>query len=151
MYNYQGNLTSSELKNGNNNFHVNFLNPGLNKYSDMPWFSMLASYTTTLKVPVGILTDVNNLTDAAGVAVPTAQNLDGIGGNNEFGFSYDLNTGQRSFFNNLRSIRWSDFLGNNNTYSDGVPFVLTNIPGQTSGCAVSQVVDINIPSRSPNL
>lgn len=146
MYNYQGNLTSSELKTGNNNFYVNFLDPGLNSQSDMPWFSMLASYTTTLKVPVGILTDVANLTDAAGVAVPTAQNLDGVGGNNEYGFSYDLNTGQRTFFNNLRSIRWSDFLGKNNIYSDGVPFVLTNIPGQTSGCAVSQVVDINIPS-----
>lgn len=146
MYNYQGNLTASELKNGNNNFYVNFLNPGLNKYSDMPWFSLLASYTNTIKVPVGIITDINNLTDAAGVAVPTAQNLDGNGGSNEYGFSYNLNNGQRTFFNNLRSITWSNFLGKDNIYSDGVPFVLTNIPGQSSGCAVSQVTNINIPS-----
>lgn len=146
MYNYQGNLTSSELIRGKNNFYVNFLNPGLNSGSDMPWFSILASYTTSIKVPVGIITDINNFTDTAGVAVPSPQNLDGVGGSNEYGFSYDLNNGQRTFFYNLRSIRWSDFLGKDSTYSDGVPFVLTNIPGQSNGCTVSKVTDINIPA-----
>jgi starvation-inducible outer membrane lipoprotein len=147
MYNYQGNLTSSELLYGKNNFYVNFLNPGLNSGSDMPWFSMLASYTSTIRVPVGIITDINNFTDTAGVAVPSPQNLDGNTGATEYGFSYDLNTGQRTFFNNLRSIRWSDFLGKDSpTYSDGTPFVLTNIPGQSNGCTVSKVTDINIPN-----
>ncbi|UTB32832.1 MAG: hypothetical protein NKF70_00680 [Methanobacterium sp. ERen5] len=151
MYNYQGNLSASELKNAKNNFYVNFKNPGLNKYSDMPWFSILATYTNTLKIPAGIKTDINNFTDAAGVAVPTAQNLDGQGGSNEFGFSYDLNSGQRTFFNTLRSTTWNNFLGKNSIYSDGVPFVLNNVPvpGQTqAGCAVSKVTDINIPTGS---
>ena len=154
MYNYQGNLTSNELNNGNNNFYVNFKNPGLNKYSDMPWFSILATYTNTFKVPTGIITDINNFTDTAGVAVPSAQNLDGLPGSNEYGFTYNLNTGERSFFTTKRSISWTDFVGKTNAYSNGVPFVLTDIPvpyqsqRTQPGCAVSTVSDINIPVGS---
>ncbi len=146
MYNYQGNLSAAELHTGSNNFYVNFQDPGLDSYSDMPWFSILAKYTTSLKVPEGISTSVVNFTDAAGVAVPTAQNLDGNGGANDYGFSYNLNTGQRTFFNTLRRTTWNNLLKRDHVYSDGVPFVLTGIPNGADGCAVSKVVDVNIPT-----
>ncbi|KAF5078412.1 hypothetical protein DSECCO2_140870 [anaerobic digester metagenome] len=148
MYNYQGNLTAAELKNGANNFYVNFQSP-VDRYSDMPWFSMLATYTTNIALPQGITTSIDNFTDCAGVAVPSAQDLDGNGAWNEYGFSYNLQTGQKIFFNQLRSVNWNTYLNRNSIYSDGTPFVLTGIPhGASSGCAVSKVVDINIPEGS---
>ena len=127
MYNYQGNLTSSDLHNGINNFYVNFKSPGLSSYSDMPWFSLLAKYTTTVKVPQGITTEITNFTDTGGLAIPSAQDLNGDG-TKDYGFSYDVNTGQRTFFSNLRRVSWSNFLQKNNAYDNGVPFVLTGIP-----------------------
>jgi len=151
MYNYQGNLTSSDLHNGINNFYVNFKSPGLSSYSDMPWFSLLAKYTTTVKVPQGITTEITNFTDTGGLAIPSAQDLNGDG-TKDYGFSYDVNTGQRTFFSNLRRVSWSNFLQKNNAYDNGVPFVLTGIPHDdresTGACAVSQVTHINVPEGS---
>ncbi|SCG85648.1 hypothetical protein [Methanobacterium congolense] len=148
MYNYQGNLTASELQNGANSFYINFRSP-VDSYSDLPWFSMLATYTTNLALPQGITTSIDNFTDCAGVAVPSAQDLDGDGVWNEYGFSYNLKTGQKTFFNQLRSVNWNSYVNRNSIYSDGTPFVLTGIPhGASNGCAVSKVVDINIPDGS---
>jgi hypothetical protein len=144
MYNYQGNLTASELQAGSNNFYVNFLSP-VNSYSDMPWFSMIANYTTTFKVPQGITTSTVNLPEGAGLALQTAQDLNGDG-STEYGMSYNLNTQQRTMNPNRRVVTWANMLNRNHGYDDGVPFVITGIPnGASTGCAVSTVQDINIP------
>jgi len=152
MYNYQGNITNTELVPGANNLYINYKNNvagSLNSYSDMPWFSILAKYTTNILVPQGIITNITNFTDTAGVAIPTSQNLGGSG--NSFGFTYNIYNQQKIFFNTLRSVDYNSFLGHDSvTYSDGTPFVLTNIPfgpsnGANIGCAISTVKDIIIP------
>ena len=149
MYNYQGNLTAAELHSGANNLYINYRNNvagSLSTNSNMPWFALLAKYTTTIQVPQGILTDVDNFTDTAGVAIPTALNLNGSG--NSYGFTYNILNQQKTYFTTRRSIAYGTFFGADNpTYSDGTPFVLTGIPfGASSGTAVSKVTDINIPA-----
>jgi hypothetical protein len=144
MYNYQGFLNANELSAGTNNFYVNFRSP-VDSYSDMPWFSMIANYTATYKVPQGITTSSVNLPDGAGLALQTAQNLNGTG-QLYYGMSYNLNTQQRTFFSQSRVITWNNMLNRNHGFDTGVPFVITGIPqGSGTGCAVSVVQDINIP------
>ncbi|MBC7100981.1 MAG: hypothetical protein H5T40_05060 [Methanobacteriales archaeon] len=145
MYNYQGNI--SNLVGGSNNFYVDFQQMNQFQSYDMPWFSILANYTTTIKVPKGIITRTFTFNDAAGLAVPNAQDLDGDGQANEYGRIYDLQTGSLSNLNSARIIAWNSMVGQNHSYSDGQPFVITNVNGE-NGCAVSVVQDIDIPAGS---
>ncbi len=151
MYNYQGTISPIELNTGTNNFYVNFLNMNSSQTYDMPWFSLIGSYTTTIKVPKGVLSSTFPFNDAAGLAVPDPQDLDGNGVANEYGRIYDLNTGSVSSFTTRRVMLWSDFVSNRNVldnYDDGVPFVIDNIPGIGDGSAVSVVQDVYIPEGS---
>ncbi|MGB4363060.1 MAG: hypothetical protein WBI71_04360 [Methanothermobacter tenebrarum] len=143
MYNYQGNITN--LVGGSNNFYVNFKEMRSNETYDMPWFSILANYTTTIKVPKGIITRTIPFNDAAGLAVPSPQDLDGDGRANEYGRVYNLQTGSVSNLNEPRLIAWNSMVGQNHSYSDGQPFVITGVQGK-NGCAVSVVQDITIPN-----
>lgn len=145
MYNYQGNI--SNLVGGSNNFYVNFREMLSNQRYDMPWFSILANYTTTIKVPKGIITRTFPFNDAAGLAVPDPQDLDGDGRKNEYGRIYNLQTGTLSNLYNRRVISWDDMVGQNHSYCDGQPFVITNVNGE-NGCAVSVIQDIYIPAGS---
>jgi len=154
MFNHQRNV--SGLRTGVNNFHVNFLNmtTGPRERYDMPWFSIIANYTTTFKVPQGVLNRRINFNDAAGLAVPTAQDLDGDGTRNEFGRIYNLHTGNVSSFRYERGVMdWGAFAANRNTldrFDDGIPFVITSLPniGKTRhGSAVSVIQEFNIPDN----
>jgi hypothetical protein len=51
IYNYPKNLSSAGLNNGVNNFYINF---NATSNQNMPWFSLIANYTTTISVPKGI-------------------------------------------------------------------------------------------------
>ncbi len=155
MYNYQGFPDFGQIHTGVNGFYVNFINA--TSYNDMPWFALIANYTTTFKVPEGVLNDQFNFTDAAGVAVPATydryghkqgQDLDGDGDNNEYGRIYDLNTGTMSSFTNERVMDWNTFSNNRNTldnYDDGVPFVINSVKGE-DGSAVSVTQEFDIPT-----
>jgi len=145
MYNYQGNI--SNLVGGSNNFYVNFKEMRQWQGYDMPWFSILANYTTTIKVPKGIITMTFPFNDAAGLAVPNPQDLDGDGQLNEYGRIYNLQTGTLSNLYNSRTIAWNNMVRQNHSYCDGQPFVITNVNGE-NGCAVSVVQDIPIPAGS---
>ncbi|MGB9936936.1 MAG: hypothetical protein ACPK7O_04400 [Methanobacterium sp.] len=146
VYNYQGFINASRLNTGINNFYVNYLNTSTTQ--DMPWFALIGNYTTNIEVPRGLITTQTQFNNAAGIAVETAQDLDGNGQSNEYGRIYNLNTGTLTSFTNLRRVAWTDFLNKNNAYSDGVPFVITGVPNNNKGCAVSVVQDINIPPNS---
>ena len=145
MYNYQGNIAN--LVGGSNNFYVNFREMLSNQKYDMPWFSILANYTTTIKVPKGIITMNFPFNDAAGLAVPNPQDLDGDGQPNEYGRIYNLQTGTLSNLYNRRTIAWNSMVRQNHSYCDGQPFVITNVNGE-DGSAVSVVQDIPIPAGS---
>ncbi|MDO9159025.1 MAG: hypothetical protein Q7U45_06150, partial [Burkholderiaceae bacterium] len=146
MYNYRGLINSSNLIAGNNNFNVKFTHP-VSSYHDMPWFSLIANYTTSINIPKGIMTQTFSAEDGAGVAVPSPQDLDGNGVANEYGRIYNLSSGTLTTFNNKREINWNDMYNKNYSYSDGIPFDITNIPTSPSrGSAISTVHDVTVPS-----
>jgi hypothetical protein len=155
MYNFHGNV--SGLKTGLNNYTVRFWDMFTNgdiydrndRYRyDMAWFSIIGNYTTTFKVPQGVLNSRFDFNDTAGLAVPNAQDLGD--GTLAFGRIFDLNSGTVSSFYNNRTMSWSTFVDNRNTldtFDDGIPFVITDLPnigGTRHGSAVSVIQEFNI-------
>ncbi len=144
MFNYQGFPNVGQIHTGSNGFYVNYLNA--TSYSDMPWFSIIANYTTSFKVPQGVLNSRIDFDNAAGLAVPNAQDLGD--GTNAYGRIYNLNMGTVQSFYNSRIMSWNSFVSNRNTldnYDDGIPFVIDNVNGE-DGSAVSVVKEFNIPT-----
>lgn len=155
MYNYQGNIPISSLHTLVNNFYVQFVPADFswNSY-DMPWFSILANYTTNITVPVNVNTTPYYFQDTAGLAVPNQVDL---GGGMGYGRIYNLATGQVTNLNNRSVISWDNMRaydsphGGSIDWSNGIPFVITGVPGVSNtghGSAVSVVQDINIPSNT---
>jgi hypothetical protein len=129
IYNYQQNVTN--LINGNNNFFVQF-NATTNQ--NMPWFSIISNYSTTISVPKGIANSTIPFNDIAGVGRPGPGNT---------GTLYNLDSGTISSTPG-RTITWGN-LQNNFAYDTSTPFELTGIPGAGTGSAVASVQDITIP------
>ncbi|MDO9045220.1 MAG: hypothetical protein Q7U35_07930 [Methanobacteriaceae archaeon] len=142
MYNFRGILPSSQLNAGVNNFFVRFTSPVSNYVDtnrqghDMPWFSMIGNYSNTIPVPQGIITRTFNANDAAGLATPS------------YSKAYDLETGVITNYNTPRSITWTNMFNQNHTLSDGIPFVITNIPDANEGSSVSTTHDVVVPPGS---
>ncbi|MCC7550124.1 MAG: hypothetical protein KO316_01330 [Methanobacterium sp.] len=143
MYNYQGNIPTNLLHDGLNNFYVNFITDSYHDYN-MPWFSILSTYTTNITVPVNVSTNKIPFQNAAGLAV---DRLTDLGDGEGYGRIYDLETGQVTNLDYLREIDWDDMRGHDHSYSDGLPFVITGVNGE-DGSAVCVVQDINVPSTS---
>jgi hypothetical protein len=134
MYNYLGNISSSELNSGLNNFYINF-----DAYSSqyMPWFSIIANYTTSIKVPQGVLTNTSYFPDIAGVGMP---NWEGQCVN------YNLNTGQITKTSG-RSLNWNTI--QTQDFDTSTPFELTGLPnGISQGSAVASVSNVYLPANT---
>ncbi|WP_424355891.1 hypothetical protein [Methanobacterium sp. MBAC-LM] len=133
MYNYMGNITSSELYSGTNNFYVKFTADSTNK---LPWFSIIGNYTTSMQVPIGITTSKFLFPDIAGVGKPKGSTS----------VQYDLNTGVITYPAG-RTISWNDIKNQNSKDIDtSTPFTLTDIPSDTStGSAVASVSTVYLP------
>ena len=130
MYNYMGNISSSELSSGLNNFYVKFSADSNNK---LPWFSIIGNYTTTMQVPIGITTIKSTFPDIAGVGRPSGSTS----------IQYDLNSGTVTNPTS-RSISWSTLQTSDITTN--TPFTLTGIPSGTStGSAVASVSNVYLP------
>lgn len=146
MYNWWNLINSGTLNPGQNNLHIDFRDLRKNYNYNMPWFSIIANYTTTVKVPEGILnlTDPEgDFPDAAGLAVYIDQNRANV-------TTYDLNTGQMNNFVANRVMNWNTYNNNRNkldNFDDGVPFVIDNGYGDR-GSAVSVIKEFNIPNNS---
>ncbi|WP_048190747.1 hypothetical protein [Methanobacterium sp. SMA-27] len=137
IYNYQKNLNVSTLNSGKNNFYVQFINA--TNTQNMPWFSILGNYSTTIHVPKGIANTTIPFSDIAGVGRPGPGNT---------GILYNLDSGTTSATPG-RSITWSQ-LEDDFTYPTNTPFELRNMPTDINpkiptGSAVASVQDINIP------
>lgn len=148
MYNYLGSISTNYLTSGVvNSFNVAFTNMSNHKY-DLPWFSIIGNYTTSFLVPQGILSSTYYFPDTAGLAVPSAANLDGKGGT-EYGLNYSLSSGTVTPITTKRSVAWNSFYNKgspSNGYDDGTPFVMTNTPINENFNAVSTTTDVNIPT-----
>ncbi len=148
IYNYQGNIDPAFLNTGStkNSFNVyfNYQNMLKSNYDySMPWFSLIANYTTTIQVPAGILSIDETFPDAAGLAKPN--NYQGY-----YGKIYDLKTGTVTNLTTSRVMSWNTYSNNRNTldnYDDGIPFVIDNVNSE-DGSAVSVVKEFNIPDNA---
>ena len=130
--NYQQNLSSAILSNGNNNFYVQFKNASSNM--NMPWFTIIANYTTSISVPKGIANDTIPFPNIAGIGRPGPGNT---------GIIYDLDTGTISSVPG-RTVSWGT-LQNNFNYDTSTPFELTGIPNWGTGSAVASVETVYLP------
>ena len=104
----------------------------------MPWFSIIANYTTSIKVPEGVLNQTFNAPDIAGVGMPS-----GVGNS----FIYNLNTGGITQTTS-RSIDWSTLQAQDNI-DTSTPFVLTGLPTSSGrGSAVATVSNVYLPDNT---
>jgi hypothetical protein len=130
--NYQQNLSAAILNQGNNNFYVQFKNAS--STMNMPWFTIIANYTTSLSVPKGIANDTIPFTDIAGIGRPGPGNT---------GIMYDLDTNTISTVPG-RTVSWGA-LQNDFTFSTATPFELTGIPNWGTGSAVATTENVYLP------
>lgn len=136
--NYQQNLSASILSGGNNNFYVQFKNATSNM--NMPWFTIIANYTTSISVPKGIANDTIPFPDIAGIGRPGPGNTD---------INYYLDSGTITTSPG-RTVSWAN-LQNNFAFDTSTPFELTamgtntNSPTINTGSAVASVEDVYLP------
>ena len=129
VYNYQKLLNSSKINNGLNNFYIQY---NATNNQNMPWFTIIANYTTAITVPLGIANDTISFPNIGGIGRPDTDVL------------YNLDAGTVSTAPG-RTISWTS-LQNTFTYDTSTPFELTGLPNIGTGSAVASIQDINIPA-----
>lgn len=148
IYNYKGNINATDLHGGENVFNVffNYQNMLRSNYQyNVPWFSIIANYTTTIQVPDQTQTIDEKFPDAAGLARPF-RDTDGA-----YGKIYNISSGQVTPLTTQRSVSWNAFSNNRNildNYDDGVPFYFTDVTNGVDGSAVSVVKEFTIPDNA---
>ncbi|TMS40321.1 MAG: hypothetical protein FGO69_11265 [Methanobacterium sp.] len=133
FYNNKTNLSTSLFHSGENNFYLRFNTAS--STNRMPWFSILANYTTTLNVAEGILFNNSKFNDIAGVGRPQGSNS----------ILFNLDTGTTSNVPG-RTINWNTLQTSDIDVS--TPFQLEGIPGRdsnTPGSAVASTTNIYVP------
>lgn len=131
IFNYPQNISTTSLfGNTNNNFYVNF---NASSSMNMPWFSIIANYTTTINAPKGIANVTIPFTDIAGIGQPQGSTS----------VIYNLNTGATSNTPG-RTIDWVN--DGSKDFDTSTPFALTSIPSVGVGSAVATVQDIDLPA-----
>jgi hypothetical protein len=116
-----------------NNFYVNFINATSN--SNMPWFSIIGNYTTSISEPQGVETDTFNLPDIAG-----------IGQNSGNSYLFNLNSGAVTPTTS-QTQTWAYFQTPASlNYDFSKPFRLTGIVGlnPSQGSAVGTQTNLYI-------
>lgn len=121
--------TATLLGDANNNFYVNF---NATSSMNMPWFSLIANYTTTISAPKGIANDTIPFTDIAGVGQPQGSTS----------IIYNLNTGSTT----NTAGKTVDYNSLGSTATPTTPFALQNIPSVGWGSAVATEQTINLPA-----
>jgi hypothetical protein len=131
--NYQQNLCATQLNNGYNTFYVQFKNATAT--DNLPWFNIIANYTTPISVPVGVANITVPFANVAGIGNPTKDVI------------YNFDNGGTVTNTTSRTETWADLQSNFN-YDISTPFVLTGLPVIGTGSAVASEQDINIPLGS---
>jgi len=132
FYNNKSNINNAFFNAGINNFYLRFNSASSN--NNMPWYSIIANYTTTLNVAEGILFNDSRFDDRAGVGRPRGSDS----------LIFDLDTGTISTTPG-RSISWDDLQTDDVDVS--TPFRLTDIPGKGGdpGSAIASTTNIYVP------
>lgn len=129
FFNTYQNIDTSQFNSGQNNFYNNFLN--VSSANNMPWFSIIANYTTTYNIPQGVNVVTFNFPDMAGVGrnVNPSIIFDPTNGNIQ-------NTASRS-------ISWNYL--KTNDYNLNTPFEITGMTNINRGSAVGIQQDVYLP------
>lgn len=159
IYNYIGNLNPTRLAAGqNNSFYLRYNLDSYNRGIDnMPWFSIIANYTTTLQIPQGVTNNYYYMPNSAGLAYPTPGVSRSVSG-----YQYNLDSGAVNSFTTTwtrnaqppknRIISYDNYVNNNygiandgSTFENSQPFVITNIPnsGSTYNTAICSMITID--------
>lgn len=138
FYNNKSNYNTTWFQSGNNNFYLKF--NGASANNDMPWFSILANYTTSIQVAQGVFLNTSRANDIAGI------------GRDNSGLLYNLDSGT---ITNVagRDLNWNN-LQNNAVMDDlSTPFRLTNIPGKGGrpGSAVGTYSYVYVPNGTTRI
>lgn len=133
FYNNKSNINASYFNSGVNNFYLRY--NSASSSNNMPWFSIIANYTTSLNVAEGVLNDTFRCNDIAGVGRPTSGTL------------FNLDTGTISTVTG-RTVSWSWL--ETHDYDLSTPFELTGIPGKSGnpGSAVATTCDVYLPPNT---
>ncbi len=132
FYNNKSVINPAFFNPGVNNFRLQFMSAS--SVNNMPWFSIIANYTTTLNVAEGILFNDSRFDDRAGVGRPQGSNS----------LIFNLDTGTTSNTPG-RTIDWNT--QGTSDFDVSTPFRLTNIPGKGGdpGSAVASTTNIYVP------
>lgn len=132
FYNNKSVINPNYFNPGLNNFYLRFNSASSN--NNMPWYSIIANYTTTLNVAEGILFNDSRFDDRAGVGRPQGSTS----------LRFDLDTGTTSNTPG-RTINWNT--QGTSDFDVSTPFSLTNIPGKGGdpGSAVASTTNIYVP------
>lgn len=136
LFNNNTNLTPSWLNSGANTFNLSFI--GATSTDNMPWFSILVNYTTSIDIPQGILFNTFTFNDIAGVGRPAGSN----------GILYNLNTAQLTNTTG-RTVTWNTIQTSDIDLS--TPFTITGLPGLSNGgtaSAVGSTCDVYLPNNT---
>lgn len=128
VYNYQKTLPGYILPQGLNNFFVQFT---ASSSQNMPWFTLISTYTTVISVPKGIANTTIPFPDIAGIGMHNG------------GIIYNLDTNAITNINGNQTT-WTN-LQNNFNWPTNTPFELDNIPNVGTGSAVATQQDIYLP------
>jgi hypothetical protein len=134
IYNYLQNInTSTLINNAANNFYIKF---NATNTHNMPWFTILGNYSTSIPVPQGISNTTTYFPNLAGI------------GSDKSITSFNLATGTVSRTNTAKVFSWTTV--NSTDFDNSTPFELTNIPNVNSGSsgvgsAVATVQDLYYP------
>ncbi len=134
-YNVLQNLNASQLLDGLNTFDIKFNASSTQTsqaHQDMPWFSILANYTTVLSVPEGVTNTTYMFPNIAGIGTP----------NNYTIFNYD--TGGSTFVNTGKVFSWTNI--QSSEFDMSTPFEITNLPTIGDGSAVASEQNITLPA-----
>ncbi len=143
IYNYMGFIPASQLNTGTNNFNLRYYNASYENsgsYADMPWFSIIANYTTALKVPEGVISSTSYFDDIGGVGKPSSQGQC---------LNYSLDTGAINSYPG-RTTTWNYLQSRDmNTVfpgvGDSIPFAMTGMTGISDASCVATETDIYVP------
>lgn len=135
FYNNKSTINPAILNAGTNNFYLRFNSASAN--NDMPWFSILANYTTSLNVAQGVLFADSRFNDIAGVGRPSGST----------GLIYDVDSGTVTSSAG-RTINWAT--QETTDFDVSTPFTLTNIPGKSGnpGSAVASTCNVYVPPNT---
>ena len=157
IFNAKADVPLNYLSPGKNSFYAEFLNLIKDNYN-MPWFSLLGEYQTSILVPKGIENhrfpdeSETKLYNCAGAAVPQIKNDNNYYDSDAYYITYDVDTGVSTKHMGRREVNFVDYRGKDSNLADGKPFVIKKDAKTCpfDGSAVAREYEIDLTPNNPS-